>query len=441
VGGRVGYEHPRFGRHNAELKVENMPRKSSRDISAQPESRIDTSSVTEDGWGNNSSSSRFWPVLDRAYIKDRYRSPKPEQHRPQLKNAVQYLNRVDTSPFEFVGAAAALFTLWTLADPSMMDNISILMGTALLLGTVTLSRFGGGRDDEGNDASDADDTTTEDTGPDWAGGTGVRYIRVSSLGQKEGYSLETQLDTLKSVANGHDIDLPFSHIRDEGRTGTNFDREGIEEVLTLAKNGEIDTLLVANLSRIGRKAPETIFFIYILYEYWDVTVVTPNGPRRLNTSKELMTTVLLALVDHLSSMNRTRQAVQSTIRRFKDGNWSSAYKDNIPFGYRPTEDGWITKVDQMEDVVQDLFDHFLNSGNYTATGEYMSNKYGMDSLEDNSGKVKKLLTRSVYIGKPRMNIKSDKVAEDEVVVDDPALEIVDERYFPTDVIGEIESPH
>jgi DNA invertase Pin-like site-specific DNA recombinase len=347
-----------------------------------------------------------------------------------LKSSVQYLNHAGALFFGLVGAASVLFASWTLVDPSMIENIGTTIGMALLLGTVTLSRFGGGRDDEGNDddAGDDDDTTTEDNGPDWAGGTGVRYIRVSSLGQKDGHSLETQLDTLKDVANSHNIDLPFSHIRDEGRTGTNFDREGINEVLSLAKNGKIDTLLVVNLSRIGRKAPETIFFIYVLHEYCDVTVVTPSGPRRLNTSKELMTTTLQALIDHLSSMNRTIQAVKSTIRRFKDKNWSSAYKDNIPFGYKPDGE-WITPVAQVEDAVQDLFKHYLSSGSYTATGEYMSNKYGMSSFEDDPGKVKRHLTRGVYVGKPRMNVGSDKVEEDEVVVDDPTLKIVDEDIY------------
>lgn len=46
----------------------------SRDNSARQASRTDTKSVAEDGCGNNNS--RFWPVLSRDYIKDRYRSPK-----------------------------------------------------------------------------------------------------------------------------------------------------------------------------------------------------------------------------------------------------------------------------------------------------------------------------------------------------------------------------
>lgn len=301
----------------------------------------------------------------------------------------------------------------------MIGSISTTVGTALFLGTVIPSNFDG----------DSDESNDDDNRPDWAGGTGVRYIRVSSPDQKNGHSLKTQRETLESVAESHDIDLPFDYIEDGGNTGTNFDREGIMDVLSLARSGKIDTLLVVNLSRIGRKAPETIFFVYILHEYWDVTVVTPSGPRRLNTSKDLMTTTLQALIDHLSSLNRTRQAVQSTIRRFKDKNWSSAYKDNIPLGYRPTDDGWITKVDQMENAVEDLFRHFLRVEDYTATGKYMRHKHGMDDLKDNPEKVKRILKRGVYAGKPQMNVKSDKVDVDKVVVDDSSLEIVDEDIY------------
>ena len=403
-----------------------MRSNSRRDISTRQRRRTDKQS-TEDSGDDDKSPGRN-PILGKAFIKSRYRSPNPVRYRHRLKTSIQSLNHRGALLFGLVGAASVLLASWSLIDSSMMGSISTTVGTALFLGTVIPSGFDDDRNESNDDDRD-DESNDDDNRPDWAGGTGVRYIRVSSPDQKNGHSLKTQRETLESVAESHDIDLPFQYIEDGGNTGTNFDREGIMDVLSMARSGKIDTLLVVNLSRIGRKAPETIFFVYILHEYWDVTVVTPSGPRRLNTSKDLMTTTLQALIDHLSSLNRTRQAVQSTIRRFKNKNWSSAHKDNIPLGYRPTDDGWITKVDQMENAVEDLFKHFLRVEDYTATGKFMRHKHGMTDLEDSPDRVKRILTRGVYAGSPQMNVKSDKVDVDKVVVDDSSLAIVDEDIY------------
>jgi DNA invertase Pin-like site-specific DNA recombinase len=352
------------------------------------------------------------------------RARKGNRIRGRFKSTVQHLKTVGNSPVGFAGAIIALVALRVVLDHTAVDTLGPVTG---FVGTVTLSGFD---DDDDKDDSDDGDGEDEDNGSlPRIGGTGIVYTRVSTDPQEtDGHSLETQQETLERVADKHDINLPFDAICDKGETGTTFDRDGIERVLNLARRGTIDSLLVVNLSRIGREAPKTLCFIYLLQELWDVRVVTPSGPRNLSTAEDLMTTTLQALIDHLSAQNRTVQAIESTMRRFKEGNWSSAY-NNVPFGYRPGEDNWVAPAEQMEDAVQDLFNQFLQTGSYTETGTYLTEEYGLNLPEDRSWKVKQLLQRGIYVGRPRMNIKSAKVDDDVAVVNDPDLQLVNEDVF------------
>jgi DNA invertase Pin-like site-specific DNA recombinase len=87
---------------------------------------------------------------------------------------------------------------------------------------------------------------------------------------------------MESRAEEFDIDLISDPIIDEGKTGTNFDRAGIKRVFRLAAAGELSYLLVDHVFRIGRNAPETLYYIYVLRDDCDVKFITKNGLRNVS---------------------------------------------------------------------------------------------------------------------------------------------------------------
>lgn len=78
----------------------------------------------------------------------------------------------------------------------------------------------------------------------------------------------------------------ISSITSESFKGTTFKRLGIEKVLTDAKNGLMNILLMTDVSRIGRKMIETMRFVRELRDY-GVEVECVNGRASPECTKQV----------------------------------------------------------------------------------------------------------------------------------------------------------
>lgn len=248
------------------------------------------------------------------------------------------------------------------------------------------------------------------------GPRGLIYARVSSGDQLEGEedaedrdvgapgydegSIEGQIEELTELAKSEGIRLPYDPITDEAQTGTDFDRDGIQEVFERAKRDDIDFLLVEKVDRIGRNAPETLYFIYILQSECEVTLLTPSGKRDLNEVEGLMQTTLLSLMAEVQNDIRTTKAKKERVRGFlQKKNWKCKMP-TVPLGYNETDDGWLEVNPDEKKIVRDMFRKFVDCGVYAETERYIDSKYGTDVLDGHQ--VDTLLSHSVYIGKPQL---------------------------------------
>jgi len=77
------------------------------------------------------------------------------------------------------------------------------------------------------------------------------YIRVSTLRQsEEGYSLENQERVLVDYAN--QVDWNISGIFKDVDSGAKFDKSGLNNILELAEERQIDVVLVLDQDRLSR---------------------------------------------------------------------------------------------------------------------------------------------------------------------------------------------
>ena len=87
------------------------------------------------------------------------------------------------------------------------------------------------------------------------GGNGSRvawYARVSTSRQaKEGYSIEAQLDKLKTMVDRLKPSYIYWFI-DSGKSGIDFDKRKIGEIMRLKEEKKITELWVTDIDRIGR---------------------------------------------------------------------------------------------------------------------------------------------------------------------------------------------
>lgn len=292
----------------------------------------------------------------------------------------------------------------------------------------------------------------------------IMYVRVSTSEQKrDGRSLDSQEEELSSIVE-RDPDMRAytpDAIRDEGETGTNFDREGIRRVAELAHEDEPTHLLVDTVDRIGRSVAETILFIEFLRDECDVNLMTRNREFDIEKPTDKMQLTMLAAMADFGTMNRARSSLRSSADNFiKEKKWFSWYQV-VPIGYEEEEDGnWIRRIDELEPVIKDIYNHFIDVESYAEVGRIITKKYRglLEEYEiiDEAGEgekeedellqgyqVKQVLKDSVYIGKPTIPATDFEHYDPYPHVEDSNLQFVSEEKFKRveDIIVAVNEKH
>jgi DNA invertase Pin-like site-specific DNA recombinase len=88
------------------------------------------------------------------------------------------------------------------------------------------------------------------------------YIRLSAVDKKnKGDSLETQRAIIESyIAEHSDMELREIYI-DNGLSGQSFERPAFQQMLGDMESGKINCCAVKDLSRLGRNAIDTGFYV------------------------------------------------------------------------------------------------------------------------------------------------------------------------------------
>ena len=84
------------------------------------------------------------------------------------------------------------------------------------------------------------------------------YCRLSKDDEQDGssVSIETQSNILSDYCKTNSFQI-FDFYCDDGFTGTNFDRPEFKRMMSDAESGKINTIVVKDLSRLGRNYIET----------------------------------------------------------------------------------------------------------------------------------------------------------------------------------------
>lgn len=98
----------------------------------------------------------------------------------------------------------------------------------------------------------------------------VDYIRVSKQNER-GVSLDSQAEKIRAMACVHDAEVEI--VADDGETGKNVNRPGLQRVLELVRQGEVEVVIVAKLDRLTRSVKELAGLLE-LFEKQKVSLVS-----------------------------------------------------------------------------------------------------------------------------------------------------------------------
>jgi site-specific DNA recombinase len=158
----------------------------------------------------------------------------------------------------------------------------------------------------------------------------VSYLRVSTGGQVDSTSIDTQREQCQALAGRHGLVLVGEYV-DAGVSGAAASRPALDEMLAAATAGEVEVVLVAKLDRLGR----SLLHLLGLIEHLNALGLRVTSASEGIDTKTPAGRMMLGLLGAFAEFERERlreRSVDGAYRRALAGGFVGSIP---PFGYRP----------------------------------------------------------------------------------------------------------
>ena len=190
------------------------------------------------------------------------------------------------------------------------------------------------------------------------------YYRLSKEDgdKEESNSIESQRRMLTDyVASHSDFEIYKEYI-DDGYTGTNFQRPGFQALLSDAKKGMFQCVVVKDLSRLGRNYLETGKYIQVVFPQYDVRFIAVND--YVDTGKDGqqefdMMLPIRNIFNESYSQDISRKVQSSFKAMQKSGAFCGAHTS---YGYRknPLDSHKLVIDPYAAEVVRKIYDWYIS---------------------------------------------------------------------------------
>lgn len=284
------------------------------------------------------------------------------------------------------------------------------------------------------------------------------YCRLSRDDDFDGdsMSIQNQKNMLKRYAdeNGHTHCVYFV---DDGVSGTTFERKGFQAMIAEIENGNVGTVIVKDLSRLGREYLQTGYYTEIFFPKYDVRFIavndnvdSSNGDNEFAPFKNI--------INEWYARDVSRKVRSSFKTKALNGEF---FGTTPPYGYmKSPADKHKLVPDENAPIVQRMFRMALEGANCSTIartfktekipipGAYIRDMNGVLHKTNvrypydwNQSTIRFILSNEVYIGTVVNNITTTKsfkdktrvkVAEDEKIkVENMHEPLVDRETFYT----------
>lgn len=205
------------------------------------------------------------------------------------------------------------------------------------------------------------------------------YLRLSrdDEGEQESSSISNQRQMLLSfLSEREDLELA-AEFADDGYSGYDFERPQFQKMIKSVKNGEIDCIVVKDLSRLGRNFLKTEEYLQRIFPKLGVRFIAVNNcldsSRNLSSSERLANPIVNLLNEY--HVMETSQKVRSVLEH---------HRRNGKFIGNHTVYGYVIKDKHLEvdpeaaDIVRKVFEMKVNGLSNQSIGEYL-NQCGVKS--------------------------------------------------------------
>ncbi len=187
----------------------------------------------------------------------------------------------------------------------------------------------------------------------------AKYIRLSlDDTQSDSMSIEHQRLILDKYILDSELDGPVQEFVDNGFTGTNFERPGVQELLELVREGKIGAILVKDFSRFGRDAIETGYFIERVFPLYRVRFISASDhfdSFDYNGDTGGMEVAFKLLMSEYYSKDLSKKISSAKREKARRGE---AVTKNCAFGYMLDENRKMAIDPDAAETVRVIFDMY-----------------------------------------------------------------------------------
>lgn len=184
------------------------------------------------------------------------------------------------------------------------------------------------------------------------------YVRLSVLngGKKDSGSVETQESILRNFIKGKSEFSLFSIYIDNGETGVDFERDEFERLVSDVRNGQVDCIIVKDLSRFGRNYIEAGEYLEKIFPFMGVRFIAINDHYDSidPSTSDTLTMHLKNLMNDIYARDISRKICPVLRSKQEQGAFIGAW---APYGYRKSESDRHQLVidDKTAPIVREMF--------------------------------------------------------------------------------------
>ena len=162
------------------------------------------------------------------------------------------------------------------------------------------------------------------------------YERLSRDDEQQGESnsITNQKKYLEDYARSKGF-RNIRHFTDDGYSGTNFNRPGFTALLEEVNAGNVETILIKDMSRIGRNYLQVGFYTEILFPEKGVRFIAVNNNVDSNSPTENEFTPFLNIMNEWYARDTSKKIKAIFRNRMEHGQRCSGA---VPYGYKMAED-------------------------------------------------------------------------------------------------------
>lgn len=269
----------------------------------------------------------------------------------------------------------------------------------------------------------------------------VGYVRVSV--KDNGNSIGNQISLIKDYCNSNNLKLDDIYV-DNGISGIDFSREAFLKLKKDIELGLISTVIVKDISRLGRELFLSSYYINEYFKLHNVLLISINNE---DTTNKVLVNIHSIMNDYYvkeASLKRRNVAINKTLNHEFIGPYP-------PFGYDIVYFNGLRTLSINEreaSVVKDIFNLNFNGYSLNYIVVYLNNIF-LDDLKKKSKKtttytwnikkVRKMLENPVYKGdlvirkSYKYNYKDKKRKyirpSDYQIIEDAFPSVVDKELF------------